>query len=643
MRGPGRLLDVNLETGQVVKKEIEPGFARTYVGGMGFGCRMLLDEVVRNIDPLGPENILVFANGPLTGTGAPCAGRTEITNKSPLTGNIGTGNTGGVWGARLKHAGFEAIIVRGKAHTPVYLCIDDDAIELRQAGHLWGKDTVETTDLIKDELKSMPTAPVSVMCIGPAGENRVRFACPVNDYYHVAARGGAGAVMGSKGLKAIAVRGTGRPAPVRPDEFRKASREARERLIAAKNAEHYPGAPTDPRNESLLRGCMQGRNYQSGILPRWTETRGAGEAHRYKAVKAETCWACPISCFDLVTVPDGKYTGAKANRAYMPGVVMDWGANCAIESIPAIWKCKELCHKLGMDYVSASGSIAFAMELYQRGILTTADTGGLCLSWGNEEATIELLHRIAWRKGFGDILAEGSSRAAKIIGSGAGRYVMAIKGMEMMLPDPRAGRRGWLFGSLTNPRGGDNVKNTHCHAERYNPNWWHDKFDMFDDVKEKIYGGLAPGDIADTWQGKPAMAKWFEDLYSVANSLGLCFFPSGFQLALGPTYLARLYSSYMGEDVSSEELMQLGERVFTLFKVCAVRQGFTRKDDTWPDRFFDEPITEGPARGAILSRQTIGRLLDEYYDLRGWDQKSGAPSPERLAALGLSDIAGHLA
>lgn len=639
--GYGKRLDVDLSAGKIVTRDIEPGFARAFIGGMGFSCKILYDEVGTGVDPLAPDNIVIFSNGPLTGTHAPCSGRTEITTKSPLTGSIGTGNTGGVWGATLKHAGFDLVVVRGKAERPVYLWIDDDTVELREASHLWGKDTQVTSDILRQELEPSLQSKISVLAIGPAGENLVRYACPLNDYHHAASRTGAGAVMGAKRLKAIAVHGTGAVEVARPKEFQEAAKEARERLMAADRASKMPGASPDVRKLYLELGCLPGKHFQTGVLPQWVETRGLEVARKYFTKKEGTCYACPTPCFNLVEINEGKYAGLRVNRALMPGLVFDWGAGLAIDNLPAIWKCKELCQRLGMDYASAAGTIGFAMELFQRELITKRDTDGLELSWGNEDAVTEMLHKIAFRDGFGDLLAEGSVRAAAIVGKGAERYVMAIKGMEMMLPDPRASHKGWLFGGLTNPRGGDNVKNTHCLAERYNPNWWVDKFDMFEDVKAKIYS-MPPQEIPYTWEGKPMMCRWFEDLYSLVNALGLCFFPSGFKLALGPTHLSKLFSACTGWDTTPEDIMKSGERVFTLLKAYTVRQGLTRKDDTWPERFYTEPLPEGPAKGAVLSRDTIQRLLDEYYDLRGWDRRSGLPTKRKLTELGLGDVADEL-
>jgi aldehyde:ferredoxin oxidoreductase len=642
LNGYGKILDVNLTTRELSKREVNERFAKEFLGGMGFSAKILYDEVGPDVDPLSPENIIIFANGPLTGTQAPCSGRTEITTKSALTGNLGTGNTGGLWGTRLKHAGFDVIIIRGQAEKPVYLWINDDTVELRDAGHVWGQDIGPTSDILCEELGPLLTK-ISVLTIGPAGENLVKYACPVNDYHHCAARCGAGAVMGAKRLKAIAVRGTGTVKIARPKEFQDACAEARERLMMSNRATSLTsGVMPDIRKVILEQGCLPGKNFQTGVLPQWLETRGAAVAGRYVAKNEGTCYRCPTSCFKLVEVTEGKHAGVKVSRGTAPGVVFEWGAKLAIDNLPAIWKCKEMCQELGMDYASADGSIAFAMELFQRGIITAKDTDGLELGWGNEDATIAMLHKIAFRDGFGDVLAEGSTKAAKMIGRGSERYVMVTKGMEMMSDrDPRFGSRGWVFGELTNPRGGDNVKGTHFRADRYIPTWWTDQFDMFEDVKKRIYA-MPPEEVSSTWEGKALMCKWFEDLTSACNGLGLCFFPASFNLAWGPTHLARLLSACTGWDTTPQDIMKTGEKLFTVLKAYTVRQGLTKQDDIWPDRFFEEPLTDGNAKGAVLSREMIGILLDEYYGLRGWDVGTGLPTRECLIEFGLDDIAEDL-
>lgn len=642
--GYGKILEVDLSTGQITKREITEEFARRLIGGMGFSCKILYDEVQPGVDPFGPENIIVFAVGPLTGTLAPCSGRTEVSARSPLTTGIGTGNFGGMWGAYLKHAGFDVLIVRGKSSKPVFLWIDDDNVQIKDAGQLWGKDVLTATDSIKQELSPSNHGRVAVVAIGPAGENLVRYACLVGDHHHVAGRCGTGAVMGSKNLKAIAVRGTGSVSIAKPEEFREAARMARERLLTAVNEAKKTGwPPPDSRELWLDSGSLPGKNYQTGVMPNWLATRGRAEADKYIIGKEGTCHACPISCFTVAEVKEGKYAGLKMSRATAPGVVNMWGAKNAIESLPAIWKIKKMCHTYGLDYASTSGSIAFAMELFQRGIITKQDTGGLELTWGNDDAVLVLMDRIAHRQGFGDVLAEGSVRAAARIGKGSERYVMTMKEMELMLPDPRTCSRGWTFGVMTNPRGGDNVKNTHFFADFYNPNWWTDKFDIFEDKKRKMYP-TPPEQLYDTWEGKAEMCCWFEDLYSAINDLGMCFFPAGFQLAIGPTYLASMLSACTGWDVSPQDMMKYGERTFHLLKAYTVREGLTRKDDSsWPDRFYDEPMPEGPTRGAVLNRNLIQELLDEYYVLRGWEKERGIPTYRKLKEIGLDDIAEDLA
>lgn len=641
--GYGRILDVDLTTGRIAKKEFDKKFTEKFIGGMGISTRILYDEVGPEIEPLSPENILLFANGPLTGTQVPCSGRTEVTTKSPLTRHIGSGNTGGLWGARLKHAGFDLLIIRGKAENPSYLWINNDSVEIRNAIHLWGNDTITTSNMIIKELAQSDSSDISVLTIGPAGENLVRFACTLNDFHHVAGRCGAGAVIGSKMLKAIAVRGTGSVKIVDPDRFKKAISEARQRLLDAEKARKYPDSPKDVRIEDYLKGCLPGKNFQTGILPGWLETRIGEVAMQYVTGVESPCYRCPIPCFNVVEVKEGKFRGTRVTRGTMPGVVFNFGALCAIDNLPAIWRCKEICQNLGLDYESSGASIAFAMELFQRGVINRKDTDGIDLIWGNEDGIIELLRKIAFREGFGDVLADGTIMAARKIGRGSEKYAFTIKGLEIgMMPDPRPKtRRGWLFGFLTNPRGGDNLKNTHFYAENYNPHWWVDKFDMFEDVKKKLYS-LPSDRISESWDVKAMMCKWFEDLYSICNAMGICFFPVGFQLAWGPTYISKMYSSCTGHETTPEEMIKIGERIFTLLKIYTVREGLTRKDDSFPERFYTEPMPEGPAKGAILMRKEVESALDEYYELRGWDKKSGLPTVKKLNDLDLADIAEDL-
>jgi len=386
-------------------------------------------------------------------------------------------------------------------------------------------------------------------------------------------------------------------------------------------------------------GGLRVKNYQSGFLPDFLETRGREIAQKY-VTEERSCYACPARCFEIGEVKEGKYAGTWVARPTFCGVTCAFGSNCAIDNIPAIMKCKELCQRFGMDYVSASGAIAFAMELFQRGIITNSDTDGLDLSWGNEDSAVELLRKMAYREGFGNVLAEGCVKAAARIGKGAERYVMTLKGVEVMAGDPRSHQKLYVLCDITNPRGGDNIKGGHnaVDPDIYDPNWWVDKFDMFDDVKKKIFKD-PPQEISSTWEGKALYCKWLQDLYQIQNALGMNM--SG-RLTIGPTYLSKLYSAYTGFDTTPEDIMKSGERIFNLFKAYAVRQGQSRKDDNIPDRFYEEPLPDGPCKGAVLSRETIDQVLDEYYEVRGWDKKSGLPTGEKLNELGLDDVADDL-
>ena len=634
----GTILDVDLSSRKIARRDIGPEFARKYVGGMGFSNKILYDEVGPDVDPLGPENIVIFAPGTFAGSNMTQTCRTEITTKHPQTGSIGTGNTGGFWGLQLKRAGVDVLVVRNQSEKPVYLWIDDDKVEIRDASRLWGKDVYETTRILENE----SSRKVPVIAIGQAGENLVPYACSITTYHHGANRNGAGAVMGSKKLKAVAVWGTRAPRPARPEAFQAALTAMREREEVSRNAMRMPGSFTgggDAVRRYVEGGGLRAKNYQAGFLPNFVETRGPEMARKY-ATEERSCHACPANCFEIGEVKEGKYAGTWVARPTFAGVNISFGGLCAIDNIPAIMKCKELCQRFGMDYVGACGVLAFAMELYQRGIITKGDTDGLDLSWGNDDSAVELLRKIAYREGFGDVLAGGCVKAAETIGRGSKQYAMTWKGVEPMCGDPRSHQKIAVLCDMTNPRGGDNIKGGHNAQDPdiYDPNWWVDKFDLPDEVKRKVFK-TSPEEISSTWDGKALYCKYLQDLYQLQNALGVG--QSG-RLSIGPTYLSRLYSAYTGFDTTPEGMWQIGERVFNLFKAYAVRQGQSRKDDNVPDRFYDEPLPDGPCKGAVLSRTTIDKVLDEYYEARGWDKQSGLPTAWKLNELGLGDIASDL-
>lgn len=654
----GRILDVNLTTKGIAVVRLEEETVRNFLGGVGLGARILYEEVGPSVDPLSPENVVIVATGPLSGTMAPTNGRTEVITKSPLTGSIGRGNFGGWWGPRLKLAGFEAIVIRGKSDSPVYLWINDERIELRSAEHLWGKDTWETTNALKEELAK----DISVLAIGQAGENLVKFACPVADYCHAPGRSYAGCVMGAKKLKGVAVRGTGKVPIAKPERFKTAVTNATSRIVS------YPerGLRMTTGSNYLVRDAARlevvpSRNFQTGVLPTDSDSWSLPESAQKHlvAVKGYYGYHCTYSeyygCDLMAEVKEGPYAGLRLGGICYSFPGWEWGAKCGIKSFPAMWKCRELCNRYGMDQTTP---IPFALDLYDRGIITRDDTGGLELNWGNESAIQDLIGRIAYREGFGDVLAEGSVRAAEKIGKGAEKCALTIKGMEILVADPRTVSWAVNIGTLVCLRGGDDLDTTHTLYDDTIPGWvrevgWDEEtylkwlvdwVDMPRDVKEQIFGSPPNVDFfhIDHLEGKAALVRWCGDCVSVTNALGLCLFATNYSHALGPTHFAELYSACTGWDMTPSEIVKTGERIFNLMKAYIVREGFTRKEDDWPERFYQKPWPTGPLKGRVADREKINKLLDEYYELRGWDKRKGVPTKGKLIELGLDYVAEEL-
>jgi len=362
-----RIAHIDLNRQSIAFEEMDSTTIRTWGGGSGLASSRLYREVGPKTDPFDAGNEVWIIGGPLTGTIAPCSGRIEVVTKSALTGLLGLSNTGGLFGARLKHAGVDGLVLRGTSQEPVYVRVRPQRIEFRNASHLWGKDTWETSERIGEELNDPGLKRIQVMAIGPAGENRVRFACLINERYHAAARGGAGAVLGAKKVKAIAVEANGPPAPPSP-AFREAARRAAKKIQDHSTCQNYSRWGSLPVSDSWEEmGCLAGRNFQTGTLPRWRETRGTGKIQSFVAAPEGSCYRCAMPCFNRVEVQEGEYQGLKISSGTFVQVVSEFGAKCAIESLPAIWKCKEICHRLGMDYGSASGAVAFAAVIMSAG------------------------------------------------------------------------------------------------------------------------------------------------------------------------------------------------------------------------------------------------------------------------------------
>ncbi|MFX0205047.1 MAG: aldehyde ferredoxin oxidoreductase family protein [Candidatus Hodarchaeota archaeon] len=610
----GRILRVNLSNGTITEEFPDEETVRKYLGGAGLATKFLIDEVPKGIDPLGAENKLIFLSGPLTGTLSPSTGRYSVVAKSPLTGLWGQANSAGFWGRHLKRSGFDGFIFEGISPNPVYLVTDNGKAELRDAAHLWGKNTSETTKLIQDERGEN----FYVACIGTAGENLVKYAAIMNDvdepnWGRAAGRCGLGTVMGSKKLKAIACRGSEKIA-VASDEYREEAKQRYEwvnQSLLKMTLEVYgTAAVLDMVN---VQGGFPTRNWQTGVFPGADKVNGEA-INESILVKRKPCFACPIACGRISEIKEGPYASKGEGPEYES--IGAFGSMCGIDNLEAITYAHFLCNEYGIDTISAGGTIAFAMECYEKGLLTKEDTDGLELKFGESDVLIELVHKIAKREGIGDLLAEGSKFMSEKIGKGSERFAMHVKGLELPAYDSRAAKITGLAYATAN-RGGD-----HITAYIEGPTFLSMPFLIVDDAE-----------ISDILQENPEEArlvKEFEDAFGVFDAIGGCKFMG---MVLTGDDWALLMAKLMGwEDFTVEEFRKSGERIYNLQRVYNIREGLTKADDTLPKRLLEDPMPEGPAEGHVVN---LKLLLDAYYEYRDWDKETGKPTPEKLKELGL--------
>ena len=599
----GKILEVDLSTSRLTDRSIDEKTARKFLGGKGLGLTIIYDELKPDVDPLGPDNIIVFATGPATGTSFPTGGRYHVmAMKSPLTGSIGSSNSGGRWGPLLKAAGYDAIVVRGASDAPVYLKIIDGEAELVDARRLWGNTTFQATDEIVADVGRN----ASVACIGPAGENLVAISAIVNDNYRAAGRTGMGAVMGSKKLKAIAVYGTGKATVARPDEMKGQVKSALQKL--KENPVTGTGGGLQTYGTAVLvngineLGAYPTRNFRTGYFPDADKQSGETIADTYLIGK-KACWGCPVGCGSATSVPDGAFSVTRgAGPEYE--TLFAFGSDCGIAELDAIAKANHLCNELGLDTISTGATIACAMELVETGKIPESRLYGLNLKFGNAGAMVEAVWKTAYRAGIGDDLARGSLSLAEKYG--APELSMTVKGLELPAYDPRA-IQGIGLNYATANRGG-------CHVSGYT-------------VSPEVLG-LPEKLDPHTTEGKAQWVKTFQDFTSVVNSSVVCLFNT---FALGLPDYAGMLSCITGWDLTDQELLMIGERVTNLERLILNRYGFDEKDDTLPERLTSEPMPDGPASGQVSQ---LSAMLPEYYELRGWEH--GKPGSEKLRELGLS-------
>ena len=596
----GKILDVDLTSATVSEAELDRSMAADYMGGKGFGAKILYDQLPPGCDPLSADNILVFATGPLTGTFAPSSGRFEVCTKSPATGLWLDCNCGGYFGPELKFAGYDVVIIRGKSPKPTLLVIADNNFELKPADELWGVDAITTHRRIKDDFGK----DYKVACIGPAGEKGVLFAGIISEY-RALGRGGAGAVMGSKNLKAIAVHGNGSIPLYDSDTFMKTCREAFNELA---NSPDTGGGRQKYGTNVILSlmdevGLHPVRNFQKGKFEGADSvSENTIEAHY---VRNKACYGCPIYCSKIAEVKEGKYKGSFTEGPEYENV-WSFGANCENVDVGAIIQAEYLCDYYGLDGITAGNVIGFLMECTEKGLLKESDIG-FPMAFGNDESIINAIHLIGKAEGPGKLWGQGVKKLAEQI-EGAQDLAMHVKGLELPAYDPR-GSAGMALAYATSDRGG-------CHLRSW-------------PIGDEL---LATQDRMDlvSLEFKAELVKTQQDLFCMVNCSGMCLFAT---FAVNLKQITPFLHAATGLDgySSSEEVMKIGERVNNLVRLFNMREGLTRDMDTLPKRFFSEPLKEGPNRNRVVE---LDQLMDEYYMVRGWNE-AGVPKDTKLKELGL--------
>ena len=600
---------IDLSSGASKTEPLKEEYAKKYIGGIGLGMRLLIDNSKPSVDALSPENPLILTTGPLSGTMAPTGGNGHaFVSKSPLTGGVGEAKSHGFFGAELKRAGYDAVIFEGKSEKPVYVWIDDDSVQIIDAKHLWGKPTAETEDTIKEELGDYY---IRVAAIGPAGEKLARVACILNEHTRAAGRTGMGAVMGSKNLKAIAVRGTKDVNVAKPQEFLEFVKMIHERMKGPATAKYRTlGTPQNVLVHNSL-GALPTRNFSNATFEGAEKVSGEYLNERFVA-KIIGCSSCAMRCEHIAVVPEGPYKGTGTRVEYEP--LWAFGPQCGVDRLDAIIKAMDLCNYYGLDSLSTGNIVGFAMDCYERGILTKEDTGGIDLSFGNAEAMVEMVRKIGMREGIGDILAEGVKRAAEKMGKGAENLANHIKGLEMTGYDIR-GLKTAAVGYAVSFRGAD-----------------HNRHGAY---------GLDLGGKVNRFKfekGRSKLVIDIEDLYALIDSLVVCKFSRGvYYDNFGD--LAKYYTLATGIEVTSKEMMITGERINNLGRLFNIREGLTRKDDHLPSKVMSTPIPdETVSKGSYVTQEELDFMLDDYYEHRGWTRE-GIPTLEKLKEIGLEDLA----
>ncbi|MFH1134847.1 MAG: aldehyde ferredoxin oxidoreductase family protein [Pseudomonadota bacterium] len=608
----GNVLRIDLSKPLVTVENLNRRIAVDFLGARGLGVKYLYDEIDPAVDALSPRNKLLFVTGPLTGTGAPGGSRYMVVTKGPLTGAIAHSSAGGPLAMAIKMAGYDLIILEGKSRRPVYIYIDDDRVEVRDAEQLWGKSTTET----EREVIAQTHPDAKAACIGPAGEHQVLFACVMSDMGRAAGRSGVGAVMGSKNLKALVVHGTKGVKVADKTAFWSAMRDAYKKLDTP-GTEHFHQVGT-PGVLSLVKelGIIPTRNFKYGTNSEWQKLSGERLASTISTRKnmGLACPGCPVGCGRVTRVTNPKYASQGVGPEYE--TIGLFGSSCGVNDLDVVSKAGFICNEMGMDTITAGSTIACAMELYEEGHLPLKDAG-LPLNFGNAEAVIQLVNDMAYRRGFGNVLADGAFRTASRYGHP--EYFMGSKKLEFPSYDPR-GVQGMGLGYATNSRGACHIRGEVHDLSLYGVDYWRVSKDR------GIVGATDPL----RWDDKPELAMAVQDWFCIIDSCGMCNFM--FFLGLDEDNCRALVEAAAGIDMGGQRgLMLMGERIFNQERLFNLKAGLTCRDDTLPQRMLREPMPDGPSKGMVVH---LDEMLPEYYRLRGWSP-DGVPPQAKLKELGL--------
>lgn len=606
----GRVLHVDLSSGKTHIEPLNEDYAKKYIGGIGLGIRMWLDYSKAGVDPLSPDNPLILATGPIAGSMWPTGGNGHaFVSKSPQSFGVGEAKAHGSFGTELKRAGYDAVVLKGKAEKPVYVWIDDDAVQLLDASQLMGKSPGETEDAIKEELGDYY---IRVASIGVAGEKLSRLACIINEKTRACGRTGLGAVMGSKNLKAIAVRGTRDITVAKPDEFMEYVKEFHERMKGPATQKYRTLGTSENVLVHNSLSCMPTRNYNNSRFEGAEKVSGEALNDKFVA-KIIACSSCAMRCEHMCVVAEGPYKNTMTRMEYE--TLWALGPYCGVDRLDAIIKGMELSNYYGIDAISAGVTVGFAMDCFERGLLKQEQLDGIEAKFGNAEAMVQLVEKIGKREGVGELLADGVKVAGEKIGNGAEKLAAHIKGVETTGYDLRCLKTAAL-GFAVSFRGADHNR--------------HGAYAF--DVKGKVNRLIAE-------KGRGKMVKDMEDTYNLIDSFVVCKFSRGTYYKELPD-MAKLYTLVTGFEITPEELKRCGERIQNAARLFNIREGLGRKDDTLPWKVMHEPIPdEGPSKGAMVTQTELDLLLDDYYEARGWT-KEGVPTVAKLKELGMDDLIG---